>query len=138
MSETQPTDPGVAPSDALLDEELSPEPDPGPVEEDDGVDYMDMLLSTEPADSPANYPERPDWVSHTVIGVKKAINGVMDTEMRSGTTALENFAWAGIGMFMAGADERDGDDSPAQEGGEAPAGDGMPEGLHVPDREPER
>jgi hypothetical protein len=130
MSERQSTNPGVAPSDALADEELSPEPDAGPVEEDDGMDVMDMLLSTEPADSPANYPERPDWVSHMVIGVKKAINGVMDSELRSATTALENFACAGIGMFMAGAEDE------PEEGGEEPSDD-MPEGLHVPDREPE-
>jgi hypothetical protein len=133
MSETEPTGTGVAPSDALADEELTPEPGPGPEEVDDGVDVMDALLSTEPADSAANYPERPEWVSHAVIGVKKAINGIMDSELQSGTTALENFAWAGIGMFMASAEDDEGG-NPDEE----PDSDGMPEGLHVPDREPER
>jgi len=71
---------------------------------------MNGLLSTEPADEPAF--DRPREVEHVRIGVKKFLNGLLDSaEIGRGRTALEDFALAGI--HALGPDDGDGDDETA-------------------------
>jgi hypothetical protein len=101
MSESE-----VSPSDAVAEDDLTSPTDPDVERANDETSIVDMFLSTEPEDSPANYPGRPAWMSHAIIGVKKSVNAVADTGMSAGTTALENFVLAGIGLYLgAGGDQ---------------------------------
>ena len=105
------SEPGVSPSDAIAEDDLTSPTDPD-VERADETSIVDMLLSTEPEDSPTNYPGRPAWMSHAIIGVKKSVNAVADTGMSAGTTALENFALAGIGLYLGTGTEQNTSGSP--------------------------
>jgi hypothetical protein len=101
----------VSPSDAVSDDELS-DPDPeGDPSDGSETSITDMLLSTEPEDSPVNHPEKPPWMAHALIGLKKALNAAMSADLRSGTTALENFAFAALGIALSGTGDSDTNDS---------------------------
>jgi hypothetical protein len=108
------SEPDVSPSDAVAESDLTSPTDPDDEVADDETSIVDMLLSTEPADSPANYPGRPAWMSHMIIGVKKSINAAADTGIGAGTTALENFALGGIGLYLG----EGGDANDQNQGGE--------------------
>lgn len=128
QADTTADEPGVSPSDAIMDDDVTEEPDSGE------TSIMDILLSTEPADSPANHPDKEPWLAHMVIGIKKALNGAMSTELRSGTPALENFAFGGLGLLLSGeGDDSDGDGPAPQPRGEEGSNGGS-EGLYEPDR----
>jgi len=103
------SEPDVSPSDAVAEGDLTNPADHDAEAADDSTSIVDMLLSTEPEDSPANYPGRPAWMSNVIIGVKKSVNAAADTGMSAGTTALENFALAGIGLYLGAGTEQDDD-----------------------------
>jgi hypothetical protein len=66
------------------------------------IDIKEMLLSTEPAATPeADYPESDPSTAHAMIGMKKALNAVLNGDLDRGVTAFENFVRAGVG-FMNG------------------------------------
>lgn len=75
---------------------------------------MNGLLSTEPADEPAF--DRPREVEYVRIGVKKFLNGLLDSaEIGRGRTALEDFALAGI-HAMGPGDSGDSDETAEVDG----------------------
>jgi len=106
--------PDVSPSDAVAENELTSSTDPDVERADDETSIVDMLVSTEPEDSPANYPGRPAWLSHMIIGTKKSINAAADTGIGAGTTALENFVLGGIGLYLGANGDRDADQDEEQ------------------------
>lgn len=104
----------VSPSDAVSDEEMIP--DDGD-ETDDSVSITDMLLNTEPAESPSEY-EMDDRGAHILIGIKKMINGA-GMGVKAGVPAIQNFAMAGIThMTRAGSDGGETADSGQQTEGD--------------------
>jgi len=82
------------------------------------------LLETEPADEPA--PERDDSVEYARIGLKKFLNGLLDSgEIGRGRTAAEDFGLAALASIDSGGGGEDDDpggdgfadpDMPAAEG----------------------
>jgi len=116
----------VSPSDAVRESEIS-----GPVEEPDasesdkgGTSIVDMLLSTEPAESPDEY-SADETVAHVVIGIKKMLRGA-GMSVKAGVPALQNFAMAGIGFMQNSADKpapEESDESDDQNTGLVDTGD---------------
>jgi hypothetical protein len=101
----------VAPSDAISDDELSPDAGGGDAggSSSGGVSLKDMLLSTEPDESPDDHPDQADHVSHALIGVKKMLNGA-GSNIKSGVPAVVNFLLAGIGFASARSEAAETED----------------------------
>lgn len=95
----------VSPSDAITDDDMAE----AAAEEDGGssISVSDLLLSTEPDETPAEYSLDPK-IAHVIIAGKKMMRGA-GANVQRGTTALENLIRAGVGFVTGGDDGDDGD-----------------------------
>lgn len=64
------------------------------------------LLSTEPDESPGDYPDLSDVTADLLIGTKKVLNDLTGTAVDKGTPAIVNF---GRALSAAGGDDEDDD-----------------------------
>ncbi|WP_436909953.1 hypothetical protein [Halosimplex marinum] len=106
----------VAPSDAVSDDELAADDAAADAADggDSGVSLKDMLLSTEPDESPDDHPDKSDTASHALIGVKKMLRGA-GANIKAGTPAVVNFALAGIGLASSRAEAAESEDEQPDE-----------------------
>lgn len=90
-------------------------PDAGDVMEADAADgggrpgIVEILLHTEPDESPDDYDDLPDYTAHGIIGLKKVAHALGVEGLSGGTPAAVNFAQAAVGYADEFSDEGDGD-----------------------------
>jgi len=106
----------VSPSDGIIDEDLGGGSATDPTDSgssDSGLSIREMLLSTEPPETPDDYPGTEPRVAHVIIGVKKMIRGA-GAPVKEGVPAIQNFAMAGLRFIRTGrtesTDSGDGND----------------------------
>jgi hypothetical protein len=86
------------------------------------------LLETEPADEPAR--ERDNSLEYARIGLKKFLNGLLDSGIGPGRTAAEDFGLAALAS-IDGGDGGDGGGDDDDLGGDGFAGPDMPAGSET-------
>lgn len=72
---------------------------------DEAPGLVEILMSTEPDESPADYPDLPPWTAHFVIGGKKCLNAMSTREIDKGTPAALNFVQGGLGFATSARDQ---------------------------------
>lgn len=130
MSADEPTDPGALAAAATGDVDPDsiqgptetpeqPDPEAGGSEGSGSVSPIDLLLSTEPDETPeADYPDLPPHTAHIVIGIKKMLNEALGGKMTTGTPAAENLARGAIGFVQSRDTGESGDDEQPGDWGE--------------------
>jgi hypothetical protein len=121
------TDSTVSPSDAIPDTDdaadaVDTAADAADGDSESSVSVSEMLLSTEPDESPqSDHADKPEHVAHGLIGAKKMLSAA-GTTVESGTPAILNIGMAAIGFF-SGDEADDGGD---QEDSSQPSSEPQP------------
>jgi hypothetical protein len=112
MSDVNPSDAVDAMDSQPEDAAAASSDSPDSPAEDSGsssVSISEMLLSTEPDETPSQHPDKSEPVAHGLIAMKKMLSAA-GSSVDAGTPAIVNLGLSAFG-FLAGSDTAEPDDS---------------------------